>query len=102
MAEIRRFPFLRHFRAEPSFHVVDLNRARLSPSLSLWRRSRDLSRLPIVWPKLRGAFAPGESAIAHAAGRFRARSGSNQIAPFTAGPSPVKIPAACLIMPVKR
>ncbi len=38
------------------FQIVDLNRARLDVRLGTWRRSRDLSRLPVVWPELRAAF----------------------------------------------
>ncbi len=38
------------------FQIVDLNRARLDERLGAWRRSRDLSRLPVVWPELRQAF----------------------------------------------
>ncbi len=41
------------------FEIVDLNRARLDVSLGVWRRTRDLSRLPVVWPNLRAAFLGG-------------------------------------------
>lgn len=40
----------------PEFLVVDLNRARLGRKLGLWRRTRDLSRLPVLAPRLRAAF----------------------------------------------
>ncbi|MCP4898623.1 MAG: hypothetical protein GY906_16745 [bacterium] len=30
------------------FHLVDTNRARIVPHLSLWRRCRDISRLPVL------------------------------------------------------
>ncbi len=41
------------------FQIVDLNRARLNVTLGAWRRSRDLSRLPVVWPRIRRAFLEG-------------------------------------------
>ncbi len=41
------------------FQIVDLNRARLDARLGTWRRSRDLSRLPVTWPDLRAAFLGG-------------------------------------------
>ncbi len=40
----------------PTFVVIDLNRARLNQRLGMWRRTHDLSRLPVVWPELRRAF----------------------------------------------
>ena len=41
------------------FQIVDLNRARLDVRLGVWRRARDLSRLPVTWPPLRRAFLAG-------------------------------------------
>jgi hypothetical protein len=40
----------------PTFNVVDLNRARSGRTLGVWKRSRDLSRLPIVWKAPRRDF----------------------------------------------
>ena len=40
----------------PQIYIIDLNRARIVGSLGVWRRTRDLCRLPILNPKDRASF----------------------------------------------
>ena len=52
MAEIHRYPFLRHLRAEPSFHILRFRRGRLVASgrgLAFWFRplSTSVAEIPM-------------------------------------------------------
>ena len=52
MSEIRRFPFLRHLRAEPSSHVMVYRKGELvrrGPGLSVWFRplTTGIAEVPI-------------------------------------------------------